>query len=646
MPHVFISYAKKDTRALAEVLSVALNAVPGISAWMDMSLEADSSWAGQIQHEIDRCDYMVVLLSTDVNRAVTAAQRRSFVLNEIDYAQQENKPILPVMVQQTKMPVQLAGIQYIDLTQRPIDPSPIVERIRQRFNLASAPESVIVPKEERRRSSRTPLIIGIVGALALIAVVALIVLPALNLPALTPTVATSNPTHTENALEVVDSGTPTATHTLEPSHTPSNSPSATFTDVPTDTPTPNEAQREGTLQAVMQNLQTEQARLQATADRATAHALTATADTWTGTPTPDDRATAAALLTATARQMAIHQTATADAWTDTSTPTFTSTQTYTPSRTPTFTPTASNTPTPLPTNTPTATADQLERSFTPVTANSDWTPITREFDGVMMVLVPAGRFDMGNTEHEIDYMLAMCRQLASNEAECERGWYEDESPTSTQIFSNPFWIDKYEVTHELYWQCVADGRCTQTPVSEFSTTSDQPINRVTWFQAQEFCEWREMRLPTEAEWEYAARGPSRLLFPWGNENNGALANRCDRACGEAYWNSGYDYVDEESSDGYAIIAPVGSYPDGASWVGALDLIGNVWEWTNSLYWAYPYNSIDGREQDTGDRTDVARVLRGGSFDDNLVFGMRAAYRPDAPSIDENRDVGFRCARSF
>ena len=106
MPHIFISYAKKDTRALAQALFAALNDVAGISAWMDMSLEADSSWAGQIQHEIDRCDYVVVLLSPDVNRAVTATQRRSFVLNEIDYVQQENKPILPVMVQQTKMPVQ------------------------------------------------------------------------------------------------------------------------------------------------------------------------------------------------------------------------------------------------------------------------------------------------------------------------------------------------------------------------------------------------------------------------------------------------------------------------------------------------------------------------------------------------------------
>ena len=258
MPHIFISYAKKDTRALAQALFAALNDVAGISAWMDMSLEADSSWAGQIQHEIDRCDYVVVLLSPDVNRAVTATQRRSFVLNEIDYVQQENKPILPVMVQQTKMPVQLAGVQYIDLTQRSNDPDPVVERVRRRFSLASTPEPVIALKEERQLPSRTPLLMGVVGVLGLIAIVALIVLPALNPPALTPTVTTPNPTLTEDAFAVADLGSPTLVQTFEPTTTPS----ATFTPAPTDTPTPNETQREGTLQAVMQNLQTEQALLQ------------------------------------------------------------------------------------------------------------------------------------------------------------------------------------------------------------------------------------------------------------------------------------------------------------------------------------------------------------------------------------------------
>jgi len=150
MPHIFVSYAKKDTRPLAEKLYRELNSVPSLTAWMDMSLEADSSWAMQIQDEIDRADYVVVLLSSDVNRRATPTQRRSFVLNEIDYAQQDNKPILPVMVHQTKQPVQIAGVQFIDLTRTPDNPTRVVEHICKRFNLPT-------PAELRQREATQQL---------------------------------------------------------------------------------------------------------------------------------------------------------------------------------------------------------------------------------------------------------------------------------------------------------------------------------------------------------------------------------------------------------------------------------------------------------------------------------------------------------
>ena len=138
MPHVFISYAKKDTRALAEALLEALERIPDVTAWMDRGLEPDQSWAGQIMDQIDACDYFVVLLSPDVNRPVTRTQRRSFVLNEIDYAQQfeDEILILPVMVVRTKVPVQIAGIQHIDLTSTPTNPALIVDRVCKRFGLA------------------------------------------------------------------------------------------------------------------------------------------------------------------------------------------------------------------------------------------------------------------------------------------------------------------------------------------------------------------------------------------------------------------------------------------------------------------------------------------------------------------------------
>lgn len=110
--HIFISYAKQDTRELAFKVQDVLMQLDDVSVWMDASLEPASSWASQIQQEIDQCDCVIVLLSPDVNRP---AQKRSFVLTEIDYAQTENKHIIPVMAVETKIPLQLAGIQYIDL---------------------------------------------------------------------------------------------------------------------------------------------------------------------------------------------------------------------------------------------------------------------------------------------------------------------------------------------------------------------------------------------------------------------------------------------------------------------------------------------------------------------------------------------------
>jgi formylglycine-generating enzyme required for sulfatase activity len=149
-------------------------------------------------------------------------------------------------------------------------------------------------------------------------------------------------------------------------------------------------------------------------------------------------------------------------------------------------------------------------------------------------------------------------------------------------------------------------------------------------------------LPTEAEWEYAARGPSGWVFPWGDSFDGSRLNYCDGDCQ-------YNWKDTAYRDGYATTAPVGSYPAGASWVGALDLAGNVWEWTSSIYaYPYPYRAGDGRENPadlTGKRT-----LRGGSWN-WIAADTRGMSRDD---YAENSQVqyassdwyGFRCVRDF
>jgi formylglycine-generating enzyme required for sulfatase activity len=151
---------------------------------------------------------------------------------------------------------------------------------------------------------------------------------------------------------------------------------------------------------------------------------------------------------------------------------------------------------------------------------------------------------------------------------------------------------------------------------------NHPVIEVSWYGAVAYCEqWAEARLPTEAEWEYAARGEESYVFPWGNESPG-----CDKA--------NYGFCMEGTT-------AVGSYPDSASWVGALDMAGNVWEWTSSLYMDYPYRADDGREDPT---ISNIRVLRGGSTESSDWDLLRSAYRRRNASGTTDISIGFRCAK--
>lgn len=228
----------------------------------------------------------------------------------------------------------------------------------------------------------------------------------------------------------------------------------------------------------------------------------------------------------------------------------------------------------------------------------DWTPIEQDFDGVTMVLVPVGCFMMGR--EDVSYGVP------------------DEDPVHEQCLDQPFWIDKYEVTQAQFSRLGG----TQE-VSPRFPGDDRPVENINWFEAHDFCQLRASRLPTEAEWEYAARGPNAWLYPWGNE-----------------------FIADNVINNTNTTADVGSRPQGASWVGALDMSGNVWEWTSSLYEDYPYDATDGREADTGSSTDVLRVLRGGSWYVRSQFDLGAAFRNnDRPSFRYD-DYGFRCARSY
>jgi serine/threonine-protein kinase len=238
------------------------------------------------------------------------------------------------------------------------------------------------------------------------------------------------------------------------------------------------------------------------------------------------------------------------------------------------------TSTPLPTETPVP----LGFPGNPVTSNDQWTAVIEEFDGMEMALVPVGCFMMG-----------------------------DNGEGGEQCFDEPFWIDAYEVTNAQYGS------------SGSFSGDDHPRESVTWFAAVAHCKSRGARLPTEAEWEYAARGPDGLGYPWGN---GLVIGTV---------------VDGYNSGGAP--AEVGSRPGGVSWVGAHDMSGNVWEWVSSIYSDYPYDATDGREASGSAESSSQRVLRGGSWGDS-GDSIRAASRLWHDPYATSYYLGFRCTRSF
>ena len=135
-----------------------------------------------------------------------------------------------------------------------------------------------------------------------------------------------------------------------------------------------------------------------------------------------------------------------------------------------------------------------------------------------------------------------------------------------------------------------------------------------------------------------------ILYPWDNEYDGEFANHCDENCANASWADRFTHVNENKDDGHAITSPVGSRPDGAAWVGTMDMSGNLSEWTLSEYIDYPYDAHDGRN-DNLENTDVLRVLRGGSLG-SLSFLLLSANRSWTNPTDDFITYGFRCAHSY
>ena len=225
-----------------------------------------------------------------------------------------------------------------------------------------------------------------------------------------------------------------------------------------------------------------------------------------------------------------------------------------------------------------------------------------------MVLIPAGKFTVG-----------------------EKG-------KQKEVYLDSFYIDLFEVTNEQYKRFV---RATRSMSSYYATNtafngSDQPVVGVSWFDAQSYCTWAGLRLPTEAEWVKAARGSDNRRYPWGHKKEEANANH------------GYDESNHkgDSKDGYFFTSPVGSYPEGASPYGVMDMSGNVEEWVadgfarsfpDSLSRLHPQHPVPEEPSPT------LRVVRGGSWQDgwkHLTLKHRRGSNPEQKS----NAVGFRCVK--
>lgn len=259
---------------------------------------------------------------------------------------------------------------------------------------------------------------------------------------------------------------------------------------------------------------------------------------------------------------------------------------------------------------------------------------------VDMVHVPGGTFQMGSPDGIGD---------------------ADEQPRHAVTLSE-YCIDKTEVAVKAYAACVVAGGCAAASLTvkwaAYSPESvklwsrycnrgdrpDHPMNCVDWYQAAAYCEWVGKRLPTEAEWEYAARGDDGRPYPWGEAPpSGGRLNACGLECTmmakrdfKGEWGSMYN-----SHDGWETTAPVGQFPADASPFGVLDMTGNIAEWTAD--WIGSYELVVSPNPQ-GPKTGISRVIRGGAWHDLDANFVRSAFRYWADASIRYDFVGFRCAQ--
>lgn len=219
--------------------------------------------------------------------------------------------------------------------------------------------------------------------------------------------------------------------------------------------------------------------------------------------------------------------------------------------------------------------------------------------GVPMMFVPAGNFMMGND-----------------------GGHPDQSPAHL-VYLDAFLIDRYETSNALYGICVDAGVCSPPHYqAAFYLFPDDPVTYVDWKQAKDYCEWRDAKLPTEAQWEKAARGLDERSYPWGEGVD------CTKAAFKGCKDKPFT---------------VGTFERGISPYGVYDMAGNVWEWVADWY-SESYYQISPVSNPVGPTSGQYRVLRGGSWRDSEYY-LYAYYRDKNEHVVDPNNIGFRCAKS-
>ncbi len=292
--------------------------------------------------------------------------------------------------------------------------------------------------------------------------------------------------------------------------------------------------------------------------------------------------------------------------------------------------------------------------------------LSADKDGMTLVYVPAGEFLMGSTDAEVAQALKGCS---------DSGWpYCDvinaEKPQHT-VSLDAYWIDKTDVTNAMFAQFLqatsyktdaekkgyayvlnpskelatlpweetsgANWQHPRGPGSDIKGLDDHPVVQVSWNEAKAYCEWAGRQLPTEAQWEKAARGTDGRKYPWGNDPvAGNWLNFADK-------NLAIRQADKTVDDGYQFTSPVGHYPKGASPYGALDMAGNVAQWVADWYDEKYYASSPGQNP-AGPASGQYRAVRGGAWLTG-AWHVRTAYRGNEDPGFGLDFIGFRCVRS-